>query len=464
MTEGVLDVELAIPPLIPIRGSERVSHLQMKREIRKVCNRQQSKEDELSPIEWTIHIKFSRGFTEEEIWKAFSSLLIGRHSSSCCCCCNCCSSSSIINCDNSPPNSNIGAKSFTSDSNGFVFPGHLEIFGISRSGKDFPLFFERFIENHGSETEAMKTGERNCSIDDPIPVDNSAFCSNPAVKETLEKRTNQHQYNPKGKKGSIKNPPSFVEIFFLVHLVTGCIESNDIERENDRKDELEEHDSGRNSQNWRNHCIQHPWFDAEIVDERDLSTLLKEVTSRSLALDKKAKVVTSEEISKAIEYAESLVEMIDFCDRELCIHLIWTCCTDSISNDRTSSNGIQGMALLDALLSLGLRYDWRELFRVTTSHFPHCLDVEMLSSPCSPRITELTFSCFLPYCPAPLEVTKAMLNCAKYARTRLGGMLIGEDGKKLNERDLRQEAVVVANRMKQCSVIPGGSYAFSLFL
>jgi len=146
------------------------------------------------------------------------------------------------------------------------------------------------------------------------------------------------------------------------------------------------------------------------------------------------------------------------------------------------------MALLDVLLSLGLRYDWRgkhffsilegdnnnnnndddddkeELFRVTTSHFPHCLDVEMLSSPCSPRITELTFSCFLPYCPAPLEVTKAMLNCAKYARTRLGGMLIGEDGKKLNERELRQEAVVVANRMKECSVIPGGSYAFSLFL
>ncbi len=206
-------------------------------------------------------------------------------------------------------------------------------------------------------------------------------------------------------------------------------------------------------------------FDEEkpTFDPAKLKRYLLELEKRK-ANYPKLKISVTEKVDEAIARAKQLVSIHREFERDIVIVL-------------QSKNQYEGLKVWDALQSAGLKWGDGDLFHwnnnfeygsdmhfsVWTSTSPgYFLPEEIKKGNMNPA--DLVFGFSIPRSADPVNIYNAMLDVANYCRQRIGGTLLNEDGKPLNELNEKLNLKSFVSKIKAAGIEPGSDNALMMFL
>jgi len=195
-----------------------------------------------------------------------------------------------------------------------------------------------------------------------------------------------------------------------------------------------------------------------------LERYIIELNKRIKRYPVKLEIQKVEDISQAIEKAKKLVQLNHVFNQDVIIVL-------------KSEKTFKGIEMWDALLSVGLKwgdgdlFHWNnhhsgygdgQFFTVWTTTAPgYFLPEEIKKGNMNP--TDLVFGFTIPRSADPENVFTAMVNSAKYCRTRLGGTILNQDGHPFDENKEFKELVDLISKMKENGIHPGSESALMTF-
>lgn len=141
-----------------------------------------------------------------------------------------------------------------------------------------------------------------------------------------------------------------------------------------------------------------------------------------------------------------------------------------------AGGSFEGRAVWDVMLCLGLQWGDMDIFHwpnsdavgdnyffsVWTSTPPGYFLPERIAGG-KLHVGDLVFGYSAPRCACPSEVFESMVRAVEYARKRLGGTIVNEEGGKADLEVVRRKLRTLEQEMKKHGLEPGGDSALHLF-